>query len=207
MNSETLIVNEEDAGQRIDKYVSDRLTDLSRTHVQEMIKTGAITVDDRTVKPNYKLSEGEAIHIRIPEPEPVDIQPEAIPLDILYEDEDVIVINKPRGMVVHPAPGHTTGTLVNALLAHCRDLSGINGVLRPGIVHRIDKDTSGVLVCAKNDFAHRALAEQLKAKTTHRIYKAIAFLNMTKEQLMRQLGGMKTIVKKWLSRGIILKKR
>jgi len=174
MNSETLIVNEEDAGQRIDKYVSDRLTDLSRTHVQEMIKTGAITVDDRTVKPNYKLSEGEAIHIRLPESEPVDIQPEAIPLDILYEDEDVIVINKPRGMVVHPAPGHTTGTLVNALLAHCRDLSGINGVLRPGIVHRIDKDTSGVLVCAKNDFAHRALAEQLKAKTTHRIYKAIA---------------------------------
>jgi 23S rRNA pseudouridine1911/1915/1917 synthase len=163
-----------DAGMRIDKFLNGRLPDLSRTHIQELIKSGSVTVNGQSVKPNYKVAANDIIVMERPEPEPLDVRPENIPLDILYEDEEIIVVNKPRGMVVHPAPGHLSGTLVNALLAHCRDLSGINGVLRPGIVHRIDKDTSGVLVCAKTDRAHRALAEQIKAKVTHRIYKAIA---------------------------------
>lgn len=163
-----------DAGTRIDKFLNGRLPDLSRTHIQELIKSGAVTVNGQSVKPNYKVAANDFLVMERPEPEPLDVRPENIPLDILYEDEEIIVVNKPRGMVVHPAPGHLSGTLVNALLAHCRDLSGINGVLRPGIVHRIDKDTSGVLVCAKTDRAHRALAEQIKAKVTHRIYKAIA---------------------------------
>jgi len=174
MASEELIAGAQDAGQRIDKFISDQIPDISRTYVQELLKSGDITVDLKTVKPNYRLSGGEKILVNVLEPEPIEVKPEAIPLEILYEDQDVIVVNKPRGMVVHPAPGHTSGTLVNALLYHCKDLSGINGMLRPGIVHRIDKDTSGVLVAAKNDKAHRSLAEQLKNKTTHRIYYAIA---------------------------------
>ncbi|MGV3488610.1 MAG: RluA family pseudouridine synthase [Tuberibacillus sp.] len=174
MASEELMAGLEDAGQRIDKFISDQIPDLSRTYIQDLLKAGDITVNEKTVKPNFRLTGGEKIIVNVLEPEPIEVLPEEIPLDVLYEDQDVIVINKPRGMVVHPAPGHTTGTLVNALLAHCKDLSGINGVLRPGIVHRIDKDTSGVLVAAKNDKAHRSLAEQLKNKTTHRIYNAIA---------------------------------
>lgn len=174
MASVEIIANEEAAGVRVDKFISDELPDLSRTYVQDLLKSGDITVNEKSAKPNYKLSPGDKIAVNETEPEPLEIKPEEIPLDVLYEDQDIIVINKPRGMVVHPAPGHPSGTLVNALLAHCEDLSGINGVLRPGIVHRIDKDTSGVIVAAKNDKAHRSLAEQLKNKTTHRIYQAIA---------------------------------
>jgi 23S rRNA pseudouridine1911/1915/1917 synthase len=174
MDSVELMTGAEAAGVRVDKFISDQLPDLSRTYIQDLLKSGDITVNDKNVKPNYKVTSGDKIIVNVIEPEPLEVKPEDIPLDILYEDKDVIVINKPRGMVVHPAPGHSSGTLVNALLAHCDDLSGINGVLRPGIVHRIDKDTSGVLVAAKNDKAHRSLAEQLKNKTTHRVYQAIA---------------------------------
>ncbi|GGH74623.1 23S rRNA pseudouridine1911/1915/1917 synthase [Pullulanibacillus pueri] len=160
-------------GDRIDKYIHQQFPELSRTQIQELIKVGDILVNDTKVKQNYKINTDDVISVTIREPEPLDVKPEPMNLDIVYEDKDVIVINKPRGMVVHPAPGHTSGTLVNGLVAHCEDLSGINGVLRPGIVHRIDKDTSGLIMVAKNDQAHRSLVEQLKDKTTHRVYKAI----------------------------------
>jgi len=164
-----------EADERLDRHVTDRLNDagISRTQVQEWIREGRVTVNGRTAKPNARTAEGDLIEVRLPEPEPLDVVPEPIPLDIVYEDADVIVINKPRGMVVHPAAGHVRGTVVNALLYHCRDLSGINGVMRPGIVHRIDKDTSGLLMAAKNDLAHVSLAEQLKAHTVVRRYVAL----------------------------------
>ena len=172
-------VPEEEAGERIDKTVTDRLGDgFSRSQVQQWIRDGLVTVNGVAVKPNYKTAAGDWIAVRIPDPVELDVAPEPIPLDVVYEDRDVIVVNKPRGMVVHPAPGHLSGTLVNALLHHCRDLSGINGVLRPGIVHRIDKDTSGLLVAAKNDVAHAALAEQLKHHTVTRKYIAIVHGNV-----------------------------
>ena len=138
-------------------------------------------MDGQVRKANYKLRGGETVSLVIPEAEPVSVEPENIPLDVLYEDKDIIVINKPRGMVVHPAAGVHTGTLVNALLYHCHDLSGINGEIRPGIVHRLDKDTSGVLVCAKNDVAHLDLAEQISTKTAHRVYRAIVHGNIKEE--------------------------
>ncbi len=170
---EDQVVDLAEENERLDKYMNDLLSDQSRTLIQKWIKEGVITVNEKTVKPNYRLQQGETISWEIPAAEKPDILPEAIPLNVVYEDSDVIVVNKPRGMVVHPAPGHYSGTLVNALLAHCGDLSGINGIMRPGIVHRIDKDTSGLLVAAKNDQAHQSLADQLKAKTTHRVYQAI----------------------------------
>jgi 23S rRNA pseudouridine1911/1915/1917 synthase len=170
---------EADAGERLDKFVTESLeTETSRTQVQLWIRDGHVTVNGGAVKPNYKLASGDRVRVTVPEPEEADIRPEPIPLDIVYEDADVIVVNKPRGLVVHPAPGHTSGTLVNALLHHCRDLSGINGVLRPGIVHRIDKDTSGLLMAAKNDYAHLGLAEQLKAHTVQRTYIALVHGNV-----------------------------
>lgn len=165
-------VDESGEGQRIDKWLAAG-GDYSRAQVQTWIKDGHVQVDHRVVKPNYKLVKGDTVRIQVPETEPLEAVAEELPLDIVYEDEDVIVVNKPQGMVVHPAPGHTTGTLVNALLFHCRDLSGINGVARPGIVHRIDKDTSGLLIAAKNDHAHESLARQMKDKTVERKYKAI----------------------------------
>lgn len=169
-----LTVETEFAGQRIDKYLSDSMdTVVSRTQVQGWIKDGYVTLNGLPVKPNHKLEEGEVIHVRIPKPVEVEIDPEEIPLDVVYEDSDVIVVNKPRGLVVHPAAGHYSGTLVNGLLHHCTDLSGINGKLRPGIVHRIDKDTSGLLMAAKNDIAHRGLAEQLKEHSVTRKYIAV----------------------------------
>lgn len=177
MSEQDFTVTEIQNGERLDKLMNDELEDQSRTLIQKLIKDGAIKVNDKGVKPNYRLQNGDHVSWFIPEVEEPDILPEAIPLNILYEDADVIVVNKPRGMVVHPAPGHYTGTLVNALMAHCQDLSGINGVMRPGIVHRIDKDTSGVLVAAKNDLAHQSLADQLKAKTTQRVYLAIVHGN------------------------------
>lgn len=169
----------EDTGERIDKFVTDALgDDISRTQVQDWIKAGHLTVNAQRVKPNYKLSRGDLLELTIPEPEVLELTPEPIPLTVVYEDSDVIVVNKPRGLVVHPAPGHYSGTLVNALMYHCRDLSGINGVLRPGIVHRIDKDTSGLLMAAKNDLAHASLTEQLKAHTVNRKYIALVHGNV-----------------------------
>jgi 23S rRNA pseudouridine1911/1915/1917 synthase len=168
-------VEESEAGRRLDRHATDRIGDpaVSRTQVQEWIRQGLVTVNGRPARPNDKVAAGDAVAVKMPEPEPLQAEPEAIPLDIVFEDRDVIVINKPRGMVVHPAAGHAHGTVVNALLHHCRDLSGINGVMRPGIVHRIDKDTSGLLMAAKNDLAHASLAEQLKAHTVVRRYTAL----------------------------------
>ncbi|WP_042356313.1 RluA family pseudouridine synthase [Bacillus rubiinfantis] len=167
------IVLEEQRGDRIDKVITGIDDEWSRTQVQQWIKEGNVLVNGKTVKTNYKCSTNDVINISIPDPEELDVVPEEMALDIYYEDRDVLVVNKPRGMVVHPAPGHMTGTLVNGLMAHCKDLSGINGVLRPGIVHRIDKDTSGLLMVAKNDLAHESLVNQLVEKTVTRKYKAI----------------------------------
>ncbi|MCP8616583.1 RluA family pseudouridine synthase [Salirhabdus salicampi] len=158
---------------RIDKVLTELNPDYSRSQVQLWIKDGSVKVNDQQVKSNYKCQQGDQVTWSIPEPEELNVAAENIPIDIVYEDEDVVVVNKPRGMVVHPSAGHTSGTLVNALLYHCNDLSGINGVIRPGIVHRIDKDTSGLLMVAKNDHAHMSLAEQLSEKTVKRKYVAI----------------------------------
>lgn len=171
---EMLTFRAEKDGERIDRYLSGHLETLSRSYIQKLIKDGHISVGGHAVKANYKTSAGEEIRVLVPEPEVPDILPENIPLDILYEDEDILVVNKPKGMVVHPAPGHYEHTLVNAVLYHCGDcLSGINGVMRPGIVHRIDMDTTGSLLICKNDQAHRILAEQLKDHSICRRYQAI----------------------------------
>ncbi|MCP8970224.1 RluA family pseudouridine synthase [Ectobacillus ponti] len=166
-------ITEEQQNERIDKVLSVANEEWSRSQVQQWIKDGVVLVNGQTVKGNYKVKNGDDIVVNVPEPEPLDVVAEPMDLDIYYEDSDVLVVNKPRGMVVHPAPGHTGGTLVNGLLYHCKDLSGINGVMRPGIVHRIDKDTSGLLMVAKNDMAHESLVNQLVAKTVTRRYKAI----------------------------------
>lgn len=171
---EEWIVQPEDVSIRIDKFIVDSIEgEVSRTLIQQWIRDECVMVNELAVKPNYKLQLGDRIELRIPDAVELEAGAEAIPLDVVYEDQDVIVVNKPRGMVVHPAPGHYSGTLVNALLHHCQDLSGINGVLRPGIVHRIDKDTSGLIVVAKNDKAHASLAAQLKAHTVTRKYVAL----------------------------------
>ena len=162
------------AGSRVDKFLSEQLADLSRSHIQKLIKEGNVNVNGGPVKANYRLNEEDRLSIVEPEPIMPDIVAEDIPLDILYEDEDLLIVNKPKGMVVHPAAGHYSGTLVNALMYHCKgDLSGINGVMRPGIVHRIDRDTTGSLVVCKNDQAHQELAKQLKSHSIKRIYHAI----------------------------------
>ncbi|WP_096154707.1 MULTISPECIES: RluA family pseudouridine synthase [Bacillus] len=166
-------VEEIEKGDRIDKVISSLNEEWSRNQVQQWIKDGNVLVNEQKTKPNYKCSIGDKLTIMIPEPEELNVTPEEMNLDVYYEDADVIVVNKPKGMVVHPAVGHASGTLVNGLMAHCKDLSGINGVLRPGIVHRIDKDTSGLLMVAKNDFAHEKLVNQLVAKTVTRKYQAI----------------------------------
>nr|WP_062048587.1 RluA family pseudouridine synthase [Bacillus sp. JCM 19034] len=163
----------EQQGERIDKILTSFQNEWSRTQVQNWINDECVKVNNMPVKRNYKVMENDHVQLIIPEPEELQVEAENIPIAVVYEDEDVIVVNKPRGMVVHPAPGHSSGTLVNALMFHCNDLSGINGVIRPGIVHRIDKDTSGLIMVAKNDRAHESLVNQLKAKTTKRIYKAI----------------------------------
>lgn len=172
------IISEEQAGDRIDKVVSTLDPEWSRSQVQQWIKEGNVLVNGSQVKTNYKCSLDDKLEIVIPEPEILDVIPEEMDLEIYYEDHDVLVVNKPKGMVVHPAPGHMTGTLVNGLMAHCKDLSGINGVLRPGIVHRIDKDTSGLLMVAKNDMAHESLVNQLVAKSVTRKYKALVHGNI-----------------------------
>lgn len=175
------VVNALDIGKRIDKFVSEKNPDISRTHIQRLIQDQYILVNDCIIKTNYKISLNDRVTVQIPDIVEPDIVPEDIPLDILYEDEDIIVVNKPKQMVVHPARGHYTGTLVNALMYHCKDnLSGINGVMRPGIVHRIDNDTTGALVVCKNDFAHNYIAEQLRVHSITRKYVAIVH-NVIKE--------------------------
>lgn len=176
------ILVEDTDGIRIDRYLSEYYTDFSRSYLQKLLKDGGVLVDGKIVKSNYKVSSGERILMEIPEAVEPKILPEEIALDILYEDADIILVNKPKGMVVHPAAGHDSGTLVNALLAHCGDLSGINGVLRPGIVHRIDRDTTGVLVACKNDTAHNAIAEQLKVHSITRVYFAIVHGRISEDE-------------------------
>ena len=169
-------LNSDEEGERIDKYLSETLTDYSRSYLKNLIDEGRVQVAGKIVKGSFKVYNGAAITVNLPPVKDVKILPEDIPLDILYEDEDVILVNKPKGMVVHPAAGHYTGTLVNALMFHCRDnLSGINGELRPGIVHRIDMDTTGVVIACKNDLAHRFIAEQLKEHSIKRKYQAIVY--------------------------------
>ncbi|MEK9197700.1 RluA family pseudouridine synthase [Ureibacillus sp. 179-F W5.1 NHS] len=169
----TITIDENNAGERIDKALSTIQEDWSRTQVATWVGDGIVKVNGEEVKAKYKVKEGDIIEVDVPEAEPLEVIPENLHLEIIYEDQDVLVVNKPKGMVVHPAPGHMTGTLVNGLMYHCKDLSGINGVLRPGIVHRIDKDTSGLLMVAKNDHAHHSLVEQLVNKTVTRKYTAL----------------------------------
>lgn len=173
MSEYRFVVNDEQEDERIDKLCAQLCPEQSRSFIQKLIKDAAVLVNGKAVKPSYSLKEGDKIVIDLPPAMTPDIPAEDIPLDIVYEDTDLLVVNKPKGMVVHPAPGHYSGTLVNALMYHCHDLSGINGVMRPGIVHRIDRDTSGLLVICKNDNAHRNIAEQLKEHSIERIYQAI----------------------------------
>lgn len=176
---EKLQLTAEKSGERIDKFLGGTLEGLSRSYIQKLLKEGNITVDSKAVKANYKLSEGDQIEVLIPDPEILDVLPEDIPLDILYEDDDILIVNKPKGMVVHPAPGHPNHTLVNAVMYHCgANLSGINGVIRPGIVHRIDQNTTGSLLVCKNNHAHQILAEQLKEHSITRRYHAIVHGNL-----------------------------
>ena len=178
-----LLADPSQAGERIDKYLALELDGYSRSFLQKQLKDGNVTVGDKPVKSSYQLAEDDEICVFIPDNREPDILPEDIPLSVLYEDEHLLVVDKPKGMVVHPAAGNYDGTLVNALLYHCGDsLSGINGVLRPGIVHRIDKDTSGLLIVAKNDFAHRSLAEQIKEHSFTREYESIVFGNLKNDE-------------------------
>ena len=174
---EILIITENEAGQRADVALAGML-ELTRSNMQKLLDEGRAVKGTKVIKSNYKLKLGDEIIVTLPEPQPLDVQPENIPLDIIYEDEDVVVVNKARGMVVHPAAGNYSGTLVNALLYHCKNLSGINGVIRPGIVHRLDKDTSGIMICAKNDAAHVSLSEQIQSKTAQRTYLAVVRGNL-----------------------------
>ena len=174
---EILIITENEAGQRADVALAAML-ELTRSNMQKLLDEGRAVKGTKVIKSNYKLKFGDEIVVTLPEPQPLDVQPENIPLDIIYEDEDVVVVNKARGMVVHPAAGNYSGTLVNALLYHCKNLSGINGVIRPGIVHRLDKDTSGIMICAKNDAAHVSLSEQIQSKSAQRTYLAVVRGNL-----------------------------
>ena len=171
------------AGERLDAFLARSVEDLSRSAAQKLLEKGAVTLSGRPAKKNEKTAEGMTVEVELPDPEPIDVVPQNIPLDVAYEDADVIVINKPVGLVVHPAPGHPDGTLVNALLYHCGDsLSGINGQLRPGIVHRIDRDTSGLIIAAKNDKAHVALADQLQDHSLARVYEAVVHGNIREDE-------------------------
>ena len=178
----TLQPNQEDAGTRIDAWLAANLEDVTRSGAQRLLEEGKVTKDGKALAKNYKLTGREILEVSLPDPEPVDVVPQNIPLDIVFEDSDVIVVNKPKGLVVHPSPGHPDGTLVNALLYHCGDsLSGIGGELRPGIVHRIDRDTSGLIIAAKNDFSHQRLAAQLQDHTLARIYHCIVTGNLRED--------------------------
>lgn len=169
---ETVTAEAEKAGTRADVFLAAKLG-VSRSNMQKLLEDGRIKRGEKIIKANYKVRAGEMFVVDIPEPEPIEAVPENIPLDIIYEDDDVVVLNKARGMVVHPAPGNYTGTLVNALLYHCSNLSGINSAIRPGIVHRLDKDTSGIMIVAKNDAAHISLSQQIQSKTAVRTYLAV----------------------------------
>lgn len=183
MEQRTFIVDEANNALRMDKYLALRMDDCSRSYIQKIISDQTVFVNGKAAKANYKIKAGDHVCIQLPDPVVLDVLPENIPLDILYEDADILIINKPKDMVVHPAPGHYTGTLVNAVMYHCGDqLSTINGVLRPGIVHRIDKDTTGVLVICKNDKAHRAIAEQLSVHSITRVYHAIVYHNFKEDE-------------------------
>ena len=176
-------VEKEHAGIRIDRYLSDNLEEISRSYLQKLLKEKHITVNEKEIKANYKVQEGDVVSVSVPEPEEPDILPEEIPLDILYEDDSLMVVNKPKNMVVHPSAGHLSGTLVNAVLFHCKgNLSGINGIMRPGIVHRIDKDTTGALLICKTDTCHRILAEQLKVHSITRKYRAVVQGNLKDDE-------------------------
>ena len=178
MNEYNFPAAEEDNGQRLDKWISEKDIGLTRSAVQNLILSGNVFVNQKSAAKNYKLRKGDSVKVIMPEPVSLDITAENIPLDIVFEDSSLLVVNKPKGMVVHPAPGNYSGTLVNALMYHCGNrLSGINGVIRPGIVHRIDKNTSGLLIVAKNDTAHQGLAEQIKAHSFMREYEAVAMGN------------------------------
>ncbi|MBQ8800950.1 MAG: RluA family pseudouridine synthase [Clostridium sp.] len=178
-----LTLTAEAGGERLDAFLAAHVEDLTRSAAQKLLEKGAVTIAGRPAKKNEKTAPGMVIEVELPDPEPIDVLPQNIPLDVVYEDADVIVINKPVGLVVHPAPGHPDGTLVNALLYHCGDsLSGINGQLRPGIVHRIDRDTSGLIIAAKNDRAHVALAEQLQDHSLARVYEAVVHGNFREDE-------------------------
>lgn len=183
MEKRTLQTTKEDAGQRMDAYLASRLENLSRSAAARLLTEGRVTRGGRTLAKGDILRGGEVLDILLPDPAPVDLKPQDIPLEIVYEDDDVVVVNKPKGLVVHPAPGHPDGTLVNALLGHCgNSLSGIGGELRPGIVHRIDKDTSGLVIAAKNDSAHQKLAAQLQDHTLSRTYACIVVGTLREER-------------------------
>ena len=182
MEKLTLQPNKEDAGRRVDAWLAANLEDVTRSAAQRLLEEGRVTCGGKPLAKNYKLTGSETLEVALPEPEPVDVTPQDIPLNVVYEDDDVIVVNKPKGLVVHPAPGHPDGTLVNALLYLCGDsLSGVGGELRPGIVHRIDRDTSGLIIAAKNDFAHQRLAAQLQDHTLARIYHCIVVGNLRED--------------------------
>lgn len=178
-----ITVSEEWSGKRLDQVLAEEVSDHSRSYFKDLIENEFVTVNGIQVKPSFKCSAGDRIDLIMPDPETVNIEPENIPLDIYYEDDDLLVVNKPKGMVVHPSPGHINGTLVNAVMYHCQgNLSGINGKMRPGIVHRIDKDTTGLLIICKNDSAHQCIAAQLKEHSIKRIYTAICFDNIPEDQ-------------------------
>ncbi len=190
MEELVLFPEKSDAGMRLDLYLSCELEDMTRSRLQRLIGEGAVRVNGRTVSKSCKISEKDEITVSIPAPCEPEILPEDIPLDVVYEDADIILVNKPRGMVVHPAPGHYSGTLVNALMYRCKgELSGINGVMRPGIVHRIDRDTSGILVAAKNDFSHSFLSAQLASHSMTRIYSGIV-----RGRLKEEEGRIETLI-------------
>ena len=183
-----ITVAAEAAGRRADMALAE-LLGVTRSNMQKLLEEGRVCKGEKELKANYKLKEGDVLSVAIPELKPLDVLPENIPLDILYEDDDIIVVNKQRGMVVHPATGNYSGTLVNALLYHCKNLSGINGVIRPGIVHRLDKDTSGIMICAKNDAAHLSLSQQIQEKTACRTYLAVVRGNIKTDS-----GSIRTLI-------------
>ncbi len=178
-----LFVIQENQKMRLDKYLAEQFPEQTRSYLQKLIKDENVLVNGRSVKNGYQLSAGDEVSVNLPEPKELDVEPQKMDLDIVYEDEDVILINKPKGMVVHPAPGHTTDTLVNGLLYHCKGhLSGINGVARPGIVHRIDRDTTGILIVCKNDLSHNSIAAQLKEHSITRRYRALVHGNLKEDR-------------------------
>ena len=191
-------VSPEQAGQRLDRFLAEQGAGLTRSALQQLIEQGAVTVNGRPPSKSYKVRPGDALTLAVPDAQPTEAQPQDIPLNVVYEDDDLLVVNKPKGMVVHPAPGNPDGTLVNALLWHCGDsLSGIGGEIRPGIVHRIDKDTSGLLVVAKNDAAHVSLSQQMAVHSIHRVYNTVVYGRLKEDGFVEApIGRHKTDRKK-----------